>query len=48
LSRFALGSFYARIAADVAAVGPEAPALLEVGCGPGHLSTVWLAGTAST
>jgi SAM-dependent methyltransferase len=43
LSRFVLGSFYARIAADVAAVGPEAPALLEVGCGPGHLSTVWLA-----
>ena len=39
LSRFLLGPFRARIAADVAAVTPEGARVLEVGCGPGHLST---------
>jgi len=43
LSRFLLGPFRARIAADVAAVAPEGARVLEVGCGPGHLS-VQLAG----
>jgi ubiquinone/menaquinone biosynthesis C-methylase UbiE len=38
LSRFLLGSFLARIAADVAAVAPEGARVLEVGCGPGRLS----------
>jgi SAM-dependent methyltransferase len=39
LSRLLLGPFRARIAADVAAVAPEGARVLEVGCGPGHLST---------
>jgi SAM-dependent methyltransferase len=39
LSRLLLGPFLARIAADVAAVAPEGGRVLEVGCGPGHLST---------
>jgi 2-polyprenyl-3-methyl-5-hydroxy-6-metoxy-1,4-benzoquinol methylase len=39
LSRLLLGPFLARIAADVAAVAPEGARVLEVGCGPGHLST---------
>jgi SAM-dependent methyltransferase len=39
LSRLLLGPFLARIAADVAAVAPDGAQVLEVGCGPGHLST---------
>ena len=39
LSRLLLGPFRARIAADVAAVAPDGARVLEVGCGPGHLST---------
>ena len=39
LSRLLLGPFLARIAADVAAVAPDGARVLEVGCGPGHLST---------
>jgi SAM-dependent methyltransferase len=42
-SRFLLGQLYRRIAADVAAVAPDGARVLEVGCGPGHLS-VQLAG----
>jgi SAM-dependent methyltransferase len=38
LSRLLLGPFVARIAADVATVAPEGARVLEVGCGPGHLS----------
>jgi SAM-dependent methyltransferase len=38
LSRLLLGPFLARIAADVAAVAPDGARVLEVGCGPGHLS----------
>jgi SAM-dependent methyltransferase len=38
LSRLLLGPFLARIAADVAAVAPAGARVLEVGCGPGHLS----------
>ena len=38
LSRFLLGSLVERIAADVAAVAPDGARLLEIGCGPGHLS----------
>jgi SAM-dependent methyltransferase len=38
LSRLLLGPFLARIAADVAAVTPDGARVLEVGCGPGHLS----------
>jgi SAM-dependent methyltransferase len=43
LSRLLLGPFLPRIAADVAAVAPDGARVLEVGCGPGHLS-VQLAG----
>jgi ubiquinone/menaquinone biosynthesis C-methylase UbiE len=39
LSRLLLGPFRERIAADVAAVTPDGARVLEVGCGPGHLST---------
>jgi SAM-dependent methyltransferase len=42
-SRFLLGQLYRRIAVDVAAVAPDGARVLEVGCGPGHLS-VQLAG----
>jgi SAM-dependent methyltransferase len=38
LSRLLLGPFVGRIAADVAAVAPDGARVLEVGCGPGHLS----------
>ena len=38
LSRLLLGPFRARIAADVAAVTSDGARVLEVGCGPGHLS----------
>src|SRR6266545_2053008 len=38
LSRLVLGSLFGRIAADVAAVAPDGARVLEVGCGPGHLS----------
>ena len=36
--RLLLGSFVRRVAADVAAVAPDGARVLEVGCGPGHLS----------
>jgi SAM-dependent methyltransferase len=39
LSRLLLGPFLASIAADIAAVAPDGARVLEVGCGPGHLST---------
>jgi SAM-dependent methyltransferase len=39
LSRLLLGPFLARIAADIAAAAPNGARVLEVGCGPGHLST---------
>jgi hypothetical protein len=39
LSRLILGSFYRSIAADVAQAAPNGAWVLEVGCGPGHLST---------
>jgi ubiquinone/menaquinone biosynthesis C-methylase UbiE len=38
MSRLLLGRFVERIAADVAAVAPTGARVLEVGCGPGHLS----------
>ena len=38
LSRLLLGPLYRRIAADVAAAAPDGAQVLEVGCGPGHLS----------
>jgi SAM-dependent methyltransferase len=38
MSRLLLGSFADRIAANVAAVAPAGARVLEVGCGPGHLS----------
>ena len=38
MSRLLLGSFAERIAADVAAVAPAGARVLEVGCGPAHLS----------
>jgi SAM-dependent methyltransferase len=38
LSRLLLGSLYGPIAADIAAVAPDGARVLEVGCGPGHLS----------
>jgi SAM-dependent methyltransferase len=37
-SRLLLGPLIRRIAADVAAIAPNGARLLEVGCGPGHLS----------
>ena len=37
-SRLLLGSLFRPIAADVAAVAPYGARVLEVGCGPGHLS----------
>jgi SAM-dependent methyltransferase len=39
LTRLLLGPLYRRIAADVAADTPDGARVLEVGCGPGHLST---------
>ena len=38
LSRLVLGSLFGPVAADVAAVAPDGARVLEVGCGPGHLS----------
>jgi SAM-dependent methyltransferase len=38
LSRFLLAPFVGRIAADVAVVARDGARVLEVGCGPGHLS----------
>ena len=36
--RILLGSFFGRIAADIGAKAPDGARVLEVGCGPGHLS----------
>jgi SAM-dependent methyltransferase len=38
IHRLVLGSLFARIAADVAALAPDRAQVLEVGCGPGRLS----------
>jgi SAM-dependent methyltransferase len=38
LTRRLLGPLYRRIAGDVAAAAPAGARVLEVGCGPGHLS----------
>jgi SAM-dependent methyltransferase len=38
LSRLLFGSLFGPIAADIAAVAPAGARVLEVGCGPGHLS----------
>ena len=38
MSRLIFGSFFGPIAADIAAIGPKGARVLEVGCGPGHLS----------
>jgi SAM-dependent methyltransferase len=38
LGRILMGGLFRGIAADVAAVAPPGGTLLEVGCGPGHLS----------
>jgi ubiquinone/menaquinone biosynthesis C-methylase UbiE len=38
LSRLLLGSLFRPVAAEVAAVAPAGALVLEVGCGPGHLS----------
>jgi len=38
-SRFLMGPLFRGIAADVARVAPPGSKVLEVGCGPGHLST---------
>jgi SAM-dependent methyltransferase len=38
LTRVGLGSFFSRIAEDVTAAVPHGARVLEVGCGPGHLS----------
>ncbi|MPZ53941.1 MAG: methyltransferase domain-containing protein [Acidimicrobiia bacterium] len=38
MSRIVLGSFFRPVAADVASIAPDGAGVLEVGCGPGHLS----------
>jgi SAM-dependent methyltransferase len=38
LSRLVLGSLFGPIVADVAVIAPDGARVLEVGCGPGHLS----------
>jgi SAM-dependent methyltransferase len=38
LSRLLLGSLVGRFSADIAAAAPAGARVLEVGCGPGHLS----------
>ena len=38
MSRLFFGSLFGPVAADVAATAPEGARVLEVGCGPGHLS----------
>ena len=38
MSRLVLGSFFGPIAVDIAAAAPDGARVLEVGCGPGHLS----------
>lgn len=38
MSRIAFGTFFGSVAEDVAAAAPEGARVLEVGCGPGHLS----------
>lgn len=37
-SRLLFGPFFRQIAADIAAAAPEGARVLEIGCGPGHLS----------
>jgi SAM-dependent methyltransferase len=37
-SRLVLGPFLRRIAADIVVAAPDGARLLEIGCGPGHLS----------
>lgn len=37
-SRLVFGPFFRQIAADIAAAAPEGARVLEIGCGPGHLS----------
>ncbi len=37
-TRLLLGSFYDRIAAEIASLAPSGARVLDVGCGPGHLS----------
>jgi ubiquinone/menaquinone biosynthesis C-methylase UbiE len=38
MSRLLLGSLFSGVAADIASHGPPGDDVLEVGCGPGHLS----------
>ena len=38
VGRFLLGPFVRRVAADIADATPDGARVLEVGCGPGHLS----------
>jgi len=39
ITRVLMGSFFDGVASNVAEAGPEGGRVLEVGCGPGHLST---------
>jgi 2-polyprenyl-3-methyl-5-hydroxy-6-metoxy-1,4-benzoquinol methylase len=48
MTRLLLGRLYDSIAANVAATVPPDARVLEVGCGPGHLSLRLARGTAST
>lgn len=40
LARLVFGSFFERVAADIAAPAPEGTRVLDVGCGPGQLTHV--------